>query len=74
MLPQGQNRKVIYVTMINGQYHGYVQVKKSSHFYSHKYMCKLELPLILHTLKILSKIGRESGTKGEYKDSKEYCG
>jgi hypothetical protein len=37
-------------------------------------MCKLELSLILHKLKILSKIDTDSGKKGEYRNSKECCG
>jgi len=73
MLPQEQNRKVSHVTMITDQCHGYVQVK-NLYIYSHKYMCKVELSLILHTLKILSKIDTDSGIKGEYRNSKECCG
>jgi hypothetical protein len=63
MLPHEQNRKVSHVTMITGQCHGYVQVKKNIHIYSHKYMSTLKLSLILHILKILSKIDTDSGIK-----------
>jgi hypothetical protein len=37
-------------------------------------MCKLELSLILYTLKILSKIDTDFGIKGEYRNIKECCG